>query len=109
MKNDMYERAYMSTSTSLINKAVSDGYTECFKAERHGLYAPTTKMHYQPNEVTVVNFYRFEGESDPGDNSILYIIETTDGTKGTLLGAYGAENSRVVSEFMAAVGDITKK
>lgn len=105
----MHERAYMNTSSSIINKAVSDGYVECFKAERHGLYSPSSGIYYQPNETIVVNFYRFEGESDPGDNSILYIIETTDGTKGTLLDIYGAENSQLVSEFMASVGGITKK
>jgi len=32
-----------------------------------------------------VNFFRFEGRSNPDDNAILYVIETNDGTKGTLI------------------------
>ena len=66
-------------------------------------------MHYQPKEIIVVNFYRFEGDSDPGDSSILYIIETIDGTKGTLLDSYGAQNSGVLSEFMDSVSHIPKR
>lgn len=108
-ENHKNERAYMSTTTAVINKAVANGYVECFRADRQGLYAPSLKTYYESNEIAVVNFYRFEGESDPGDNSILYIIETMDGAKGTLLDAYGAENSGVVTQFMASVSSITKK
>ena len=56
-----------------------------------------------------MNFYRFEGESDPDDNAILYIIETNDGTKGTLVDAYGVYNDSRVSQFMKAVETIQKK
>ena len=111
MKNDnnLHERINMNTSTSVINKAILNGYVECFKATRDGLYAPSKKKHYQPDDITIVNFYRFEGESDPGDNSILYIIETVDGQKGTLLDSYGAEGSGLVSGFMNSVSRISKK
>lgn len=64
---------------------------------------------YTPEEVKIVNFYRFEGESDPGDMQILYAIETADGTKGTLSDAFGTYASRRVSEFIVNVHDIQKK
>ncbi len=99
----------MTTSTSIINDLTKDGYTEFFKAEKEGLYAPSKMKFYQPEQIKIVNFYRFEGESDPGDNSILYIIETEDGVKGTILDAYGAESDTETNNFFHQVEAITKK
>ena len=36
-----------------------------------------------------MDFYRFEGESNPDDMSILYAIEANDGISGTISSAYG--------------------
>jgi len=44
---------------------------------------------YQPEELKIIKTYRFEGESDPSDSSILYLIEATDGKIGYSLDAYG--------------------
>jgi hypothetical protein len=99
----------MTTSTSIINTVIKDGYTECFKAEKEGLYSPSERKFYQPHEIKIVNFYRFEGESDPGDSAILYILETNDGIKGTILDAYGAESSTETNNFFHQIEAITKK
>jgi hypothetical protein len=37
----------------------------------------------------VIAYYRFEGASNPDDNVVLYVIETSRGEKGLLLDAYG--------------------
>jgi len=63
---------------------------------------------YYPHQLKVVNFFRFEGLSDPEDNAILYIIETNDGTKGTLVDAYGVYSDPEIDKFMKAVEDISK-
>jgi hypothetical protein len=99
----------MNTASSVINKMVKQGYTEGFRAEKPGLFAPSKYKHYQPSEVTVVNFYRFEGDSDPADNAILYVIETTDGLKGTVMDVYGAEGDRNLTAFMDQVDGMHKK
>ena len=44
---------------------------------------------YRPDELVIIKTYRFEGASDPGDNSILYLIEGNDGTVGYSMDAYG--------------------
>ena len=38
---------------------------------------------YAPEDLTIIKTYRFEGESDPSDSSILYIIEANDGLRAT--------------------------
>ena len=100
---------FMNTLTSCVNKVVKDGYTDSFKVTRQGLYSCAKSKYYQPEEVRVINFYRFEGESDPGDMSIMYVIETADGVKGTLIDAFGPYSDDSVTAFMKQVEDMEKK
>ena len=101
--------AEMKTLASCLNKLVLDGYTEDFKAGERGLLSLQNERIYEPGQIQVVNFFRFEGASDPADNTILYVIETNDGLKGTLVDAYGAYSDAKVNAFMKQVEDITKK
>jgi hypothetical protein len=99
----------MKTLASCINKLVLDGYTEDFKVGEKGLCSLHQQKDYRPEEIHIRDFFRFEGASDPADNSILYAIETSDGTKGTLTDAYGPYSDPQVTKFMAQVEDINKK
>ena len=92
-----------------LAKMISTGFTDDFKALDEGLKSLRTNKVYAPEEVKIVNFYRFEGASDPDDTSILYAIETNDGLKGTLVDAYGAYASPEVNQFILAVENINKK
>jgi hypothetical protein len=100
---------FMNTLTEHLNKAVKDGYTDSLKVTKHGLYSITKDKTYGPEEVRVIDFFRFEGQSDPADNAIMYVIETTDGAKGTLVDAYGAYADEHVNKFMTDVEEISKK
>ena len=99
----------MNTLSACINKLVGDGYTGNFKVDEKGLATDEESKHYKPDQVHIKNFFRFEGASDPADNSILYAIELDDGTKGTLTDAYGSYNDPQVGKFIKQVEDIEKK
>lgn len=99
----------MNTVTACINKAVLQGYEANFKIADNKLQAKDGERSYSPDQVRVNNFYRFEGNSDPADNAILYVLETTDGTKGTLLDAYGTYADDSVNKFFDQVENINKK
>ena len=99
----------MKTLASTLNKLVKEGYTEDFKVSEMGLLSLQQEKKYSPEEIHIVDFFRFEGESDPADNSILYAIETNDGIKGTLTDAFGPYADQGVTKFMKEVEDITKK
>lgn len=45
---------------------------------------------YTPDQLTIIKTYRFEGDSDPSDSSIIYLIEANDGLIGYSMDAYGA-------------------
>jgi len=99
----------MKTLTSCTRMLSEKGFTTQFKAHGHGLESLDTHDMSLPEDVKIVDFYRFEGESDPSDNVILYAIETSDGEKGTLTDGYGAYYDQNVSEFINAVEAIQKK
>lgn len=99
---------YMKSLASCLTRIVNDGYTEDFKVTDAGLESVQKHFSYSPEQINVVNFFRFEGESDPDDNAIMYVIEATDGTKGTLIDSYGTYNDAKVSSFMHDVA-IQKK
>ncbi|SJZ97560.1 hypothetical protein [Sediminibacterium ginsengisoli] len=100
---------YLKTLVECVNKMVTDGYTEDFTVADGKLKSLKTEKLYSPAEVSVVNFFRFEGQSDPQDNSILYAIETSDGAKGTLIDAYGPYADENISKFMTEVEKMEKK
>lgn len=99
----------MKSLTACLEKMLEEGYTEDFKAVEEGLKALRTEKIYQPDQVKIVNFFRFEGISDPDDMSILYVLETNDGLKGTLIDAYGPYASPEVNQFIVEVERIQKK
>ena len=99
----------MKTLSSCMNKLISDGFTEHFKVVDEGLESPETGRVYKPEEIHVVNFFRFEGASDPDDNSILYAIKTDGDEQGLLTDAYGTYADPRVGKFMMEVEDISKK
>jgi len=107
--NENNPMPFMKSLTTCLNRIVDKGYTEDFKITDKGLEALQHHHQYKPEQVQVVNFYRFEGESDPDDNAILYVIETDDGTKGTLIDAYGVYNDDRVAQFIDKVKKIQKK
>lgn len=99
----------MTTLSEATNKAVTQGYVENFKFAPKGLTVDDHSKYYQPEEVKIENFFRFEGYSDPQDSAILYLIKTADGKKGTLVDAYGAYADAKLSTFLHAVEEIHKK
>jgi len=87
----------------------SEGYKEDFQVNDKILMTTfDSEKSFTPDEVSIVSFYRFEGVSDPGDNTILYVIETNDGTKGTLVDGYGAYADENVAKFIVEVERIQK-
>ena len=88
---------------------VEKGFTDQFQATEEGLKSVDTGRVYAPSEIKVHDFFRFEGISDPDDMSILYVIETADGQKGTLIDAYGLYADDNIGRFMLEVEDIQKK
>jgi hypothetical protein len=70
---DLQHRSYV------YNFNLADDCLECTQVD--------VQLH--PEKFAITEFYRFEGPSDPADNSVVYAIESDQGLKGVLVNAYG--------------------
>jgi len=61
-------------------------------------FTPGRGKYYQPEQLEIIKVLRFEGESDPSDMAVLYILRTRDGVIGYSLDAYGAYSSHESEE-----------
>lgn len=78
----------MTTLSEVLERLRQKKIDTEFRWENDAFTAGKGKT-YQPEELKIVRTYRFEGESDPSDSSILYVIEANDGLVGYSLDAYG--------------------
>ena len=89
-----------ATLTAAIEKLREEGYTHDFKQCEHHLECEKLSKEFKPTEFTIVHTYRFEGMTNPSDNSVLYAIEASDGTKGILIDAYGVYADAISPEMI---------
>jgi hypothetical protein len=109
-KREGQDVPYLKDIAECTKELKDRGYNEDFRIEGGKLKSyGTSCLSLSPEDVRIVNFYRFEGVSDPGDMMVLYVIETKDGQKGTLADAYGPYASEEVSKFITKVEEIQKQ
>ncbi|HEY5407744.1 MAG TPA: hypothetical protein VIJ92_11680 [Ginsengibacter sp.] len=78
----------MATVSQVLEKLRQKKYDNEFTMTPDG-FTPGNKKYYHPEDLKIIRTYRFEGESDPGDSSVIYLIETNDGLIGYSIDAYG--------------------
>lgn len=98
-KHTVMKKAYSSLSVAIADLQ-DRGYTEDFNLVGEGIQSKSLKREWKAGELDVVDFHRFEGMSNPGDNTILYLIETHDGRKGLLVDVYGADQGEISPEMI---------
>ena len=89
-----------ATLSLAINGLISRGYTLDFNLHSDCLEYKLLALFWKANEFQVDEVYRFEGMSNPDDNSILFAISVGDGKKGTLVDAYGAYAESLTKEMI---------
>ena len=90
----------MTTLSRVLEKLHEKGFDHELKMSDHGrLQNQEAQKIYNPEDLTIIKTYRFEGESDPSDSSILYVMEDGEGRKGYVLDAYGAYSSHDEAGF----------
>ena len=79
----------MTTLSQVINSLREKGFDEDFEFKENNFIGKRSGKKFTPGNLTIKKTYRFEGESNPGDMSVLYAIETDDKEKGIFVDAYG--------------------
>ncbi len=81
-------------SYDTVTEAVKDlkerGYTIDFNIAFDKLICSDKKICLKPDEFEIVESHRFEGDSNPDDEDVVYAVESKEGNiKGTITSAFG--------------------
>ncbi|MVM39418.1 phosphoribosylpyrophosphate synthetase [Spirosoma sp. HMF3257] len=87
------------TLTEALDDLRKQGFTQDYNLKSDHLHCQPDDIVLRPADFDIVDVYRFEGMTDPGDESVLYAIEAKNGNKGVLLDAYGAYSEAISSEM----------
>lgn len=79
----------MKTVTEIIEALKGEGYIYEFCIKEGGLKCNSNDSNYEPGDLIIEKTERYEGDSDPSDNAIIYALTAKDGSKGTLIDSYG--------------------
>ncbi|MEI9935081.1 MAG: hypothetical protein WDM71_09600 [Ferruginibacter sp.] len=79
----------MTTLSTVLEKLRMEKHDNEFRMSTEG-FGINNGKYYQPEDLKIIQTYRFEGDSNPSDSSILYLIEANDGLIGYSIDAYGA-------------------
>lgn len=102
MKAQPNEPAGFETLSEALENLKERGYCYDFNMVSNGLQSTVDGevISLSPDDFTIVEVYRFEGPSNPSDNSILYAIESRSGMKGNLVSAYGVYADTLSAEMI---------
>ena len=76
------------------------GYTNTFKVTSDSAKCIETSDLLLAEELTITEFHRFEGDSNPGDMSVVYVVEGPNHIKGTIVDAFGTYANIEIAEFI---------
>jgi hypothetical protein len=102
------EKINMDSLVTVLTEVEKMGFTTQFEVTEKGLVSLKTGDIFLPGQVSISHFYRFEGDSNPDDSSILYAIETDTCERGTLVDGYGVSAESTTSSFFRKVKQIQK-
>ena len=88
MERQMYHYATVSKA---LEELKEKGYSVDYNLQED-------KIINSPQDFTIEHIYRYEGESDPGDEATVYGIKSSSGEKGTYVAGLSAdtENSAAI-------------
>lgn len=89
------------TLSQALNDLQHRGFDHDFNLLENCIECKTKQSLYDPEQFNVLEVYRFEGMTNPDDNSVLYAIETEDGVRGTLVDAYGVYADSISPNLIA--------
>lgn len=79
------------------------GFTANFGFLDHAFTDVESGRTFTADQLDIVDHRRFEGMSDPDDMSVLYAIESNDGTKGIIVDAFGTYADPELGDFLENV------
>ncbi len=94
MNHDKFE-----TLSEAVNAYTQDGFSDSFRTADNCIKSSYSKKDYQTQDLQIIKSFRFDGMTNPADESEVFAIEANDGTKGTLVMTHSSAHNHDV-EFI---------
>ena len=79
------------TLTEAIEGLRKQGFIQDYNLKSDRLHCQPDNVELHPADFDIVEVYRFEGMTDPGDEMVLFAISSKDdAVKGIVVNAFGA-------------------
>ena len=89
------------TLSQAMNVLREEGYVEDFNLKQNCIECRNGEFKVFHSEFEIDEYFRFEGMSDPDDNTILYAISSDKyGLKGQLVNGYGIYSDDITDEML---------
>lgn len=83
-------KTHYGTLSQTVEGLKQDGYTYDFNLQDDCLVCNNNHQSLSPDDFEIDGVYRFEGESNPDDEAVVYAISSnTFNIKGVLVNGYG--------------------
>ena len=89
------------TVAEAVNGLKQRGYTIDFNLEADQICCKEAPLALKPPEFEITEVYRFEGNSDPADEAVVFAIESKHGQKGVLVNGFGPSADGIGEEMIA--------
>jgi hypothetical protein len=90
------------TLSETINGLKKDGYLLDFNVRGERIVCHQTNTVLSPEDFEIDKLYRFEGASNPDDQSVLYAISSSEfDMKGVLVNGYGISADAATDAIIA--------
>jgi len=91
----------METVMEALARLNGSGYVDDYRAEAEGLRNRSTGAVAPPEAFEVDEIVRFEGDSDPNDEVVVFALSSeSSGTRGTYVVTYGTYVDPADAEMM---------
>src|SRR5688500_1858141 len=82
-----------------LNDLKKRGYDADFEPDSNCLYCNNLDLRLKEAEFQVDEVYRFEADSNPDDNSVVYALTSDTGVKGTIVNGFGTSAENIIFDM----------
>lgn len=92
------------TLTAALTGLKAKGYTLDFNIAFDKLICNENNLCLNPNEFEITEVHRFEGDTNPSDEDVVYAVQSHDQKiKGTLTSAFGMYADDISTEMLQKI------